>query len=224
MADVIWLVEKLQPTSQNSLGSVACREERRDAAENRERILDTAETLFVRHGVASVNMVDIAQAASVGKGTLYRHFSSKAALCIALMDKQLEGMQNTMLADLVQMRTRSTPYLEQLQHFLRGTVHFTEAHTPLLCEIQREGVLGGIKMTAPHFVWQHLTVAGLLRAAIRAGEIPACVDVEVTVAMLLAPLNAHFFAFLRNTQGLSLERVSEGLCRLVASLATMPHD
>ena len=43
-----------------------CRQERRDAAANRARILQTAENLFAQHGVANVNMADIAQAAEVG--------------------------------------------------------------------------------------------------------------------------------------------------------------
>lgn len=192
--------------------------ERRDAAENRARLLEAAETLFAERGVADVNMADIAQAAGVGKGTLYRRFSNKADLCVALMDGQLTLFQNSMLAQLREMNARQVPKLEQLQQFLVAVVHFTEVHIPLLCEVQRGGVFGGTETTAPHFIWQHMTVTGLLRAAAAAGEISPEVDLPMTVDVLLAPLTAQFFRFLRTTRGFPPERIADGLCRLLANL------
>ncbi|HLJ04371.1 MAG TPA: helix-turn-helix domain-containing protein [Solirubrobacteraceae bacterium] len=52
---------------------------RADAARNRERVLDAAHKCFAEHGV-DAQMDDIAAAAGVGVGTVYRHFSTKEAL------------------------------------------------------------------------------------------------------------------------------------------------
>jgi AcrR family transcriptional regulator len=52
---------------------------RRDAVHNRERVLAAAEQIFGEQGLeASVD--ELADAAGVGVGTLYRHFSNKQAL------------------------------------------------------------------------------------------------------------------------------------------------
>lgn len=62
-------------------------------------------------------MADIAQAAGVGKGTLYRRFTSKAELCLGLMDEQMTTFQNQMLAQFRQMTAGSVPYMTQLEFF-----------------------------------------------------------------------------------------------------------
>jgi len=57
---------------------------RRDAAENRERLLAAANQVFAEHGLAA-SVDEVAQAAGVGMGTLYRRFPSKQALIDALV-------------------------------------------------------------------------------------------------------------------------------------------
>lgn len=52
---------------------------RADAARNRERVLDAAHKCFAEQGM-DAQMDDIAAAAGVGVGTVYRHFSTKEAL------------------------------------------------------------------------------------------------------------------------------------------------
>jgi AcrR family transcriptional regulator len=57
---------------------------RQDAVHNRERVLAAAEQIFGQQGPdASVD--DLADAAGVGMGTLYRHFPTKQALVDALV-------------------------------------------------------------------------------------------------------------------------------------------
>lgn len=62
---------------------------RRDAARNRERLLDAAATAFREDGLAaSVNA--IAASAGVNVATLYRHFPTKDDLVAAVLDTILE--------------------------------------------------------------------------------------------------------------------------------------
>lgn len=200
-------------------GSV-CRQERRDAAANRARILQTAEKLFAQHGVANVNMADIAQAAGVGKGTLYRRFTNKAELCLALMDTQMVDFQNGMLARMQQMSLHGMSKMTQLDQFMDALVYFTDAHAPLLCEVQREGLLQDQepdRLELPHF-WQYMTVNGLLKAAVANGELATTLDIDYLADALLAPLKADIFYFQREARGFSLERISAGLRLLLAGL------
>jgi AcrR family transcriptional regulator len=196
------------------------RSERRDAAANRALILETAESLFAERGVANVNMADIAQAAGVGKGTLYRRFANKAELALALMDTQMREFQEAMLGRMRQQNEQGMSKLAQLDQFLDALVYFVERHNPLLCVVQSEGLLAGMgeqDLQRPHF-WQHMTIAGLLQGAIQDDELPADLDVVYVADALLATLHASLFRFQREGRGFSLERISAGLRRFVAGL------
>ncbi|MBX3056767.1 MAG: TetR/AcrR family transcriptional regulator [Anaerolineae bacterium] len=201
------------------------RAERRDAAANRSKILETAERLFAAHGVSNVNMADIAQAAGVGKGTLYRRFANKGELCLALLDTQMADFQNGMLARMQQMNMTGMPKLEQLEQFMDALIYFTDTHSPLLCEVQREGLLplDNTRLQMPHF-WQYMTVSALLRTAAAAGEIPPDLDTEYLADALLSPLKADLFQFQKNNRGFTLERISAGLRTLISGLRYAAPD
>lgn len=63
---------------------------RRDAAENRGRLLAAAVEVFNAEG-PDATVARISRAAGVGMGTLYRHFPNKEALVEALVQDQLEA-------------------------------------------------------------------------------------------------------------------------------------
>ena len=64
---------------------------RRDAQENRERILEAARRAFADRGI-DATVEDIASGAGVGVGTLYRRFPTKDALVDAVFEVHLDGM------------------------------------------------------------------------------------------------------------------------------------
>lgn len=72
---------------------------RADAQRNRERILEAARELIAEHGGA-VEMTDIAEAAGVGVGTLYRRFPDKHALVVELLREKFRGLAALMQREL----------------------------------------------------------------------------------------------------------------------------
>jgi AcrR family transcriptional regulator len=65
---------------------------RADAARNRTRVLDAARTAFAEAGL-DVGVEEIARRAGVGKGTLYRRFTTKEALVRAIFEDILEEVE-----------------------------------------------------------------------------------------------------------------------------------
>lgn len=73
------------------MSAVAQRAERADAQRNRQNVLETADRLFAERG-AAVSLNEIATAAGVGAGTVYRHFPTKDALLATVLDQRLSQL------------------------------------------------------------------------------------------------------------------------------------
>lgn len=192
---------------------------RGDAAQNRELLLETAVNLFNQHGTQNVTMADIAKAAGVGKGTLYRKFANKAELCYALMDTQLQTFQNGMIGRMRQLAEQGKSPMEMLDQFMDGVVHFTADNLPLLCQVRNGQVkTSSDSFSRPHY-WMNQTVQGLLSQAVENGEISADLDTQYTADALIAPLDAHILQ-VHLESGFTRDRISNGLRALAGSLRT----
>ena len=74
---------------------------RRDAQRNRERILTAARELFAQRGTET-SLDDIAAAADVGVGTVYRHFPTKGDLLEELFVVSIDELANYAETALIQ--------------------------------------------------------------------------------------------------------------------------
>jgi AcrR family transcriptional regulator len=73
---------------------------RETAAETRERLLDTAETLFADEGLAATSLRAITAAAGVNVAAVHYHFGSKEALLEAVFARRIAPVNRERLARL----------------------------------------------------------------------------------------------------------------------------
>ncbi len=190
------------------------RPERRDAREHRQRILQVAQHLFAQHGVHAVSMHQIAKAAGVGQGTLYRRYAHKGDLCMDLLRERHEQLQ----ADISTLFTTKAdaPALERLDGLLALSVTFLEEQGTLLSpvaftEMQETMCNEPIDMQFPPFyLWLHNLFAALLTEAVERKEL-AALDTSFTADAILVTLNPMFYSMQRHERGLSPEAVLQGL-------------
>src|SRR5205085_152133 len=62
------------------------RRTRKEALETRDRIIDAAEHVFQRKGVAHASLAEVAARAKVTRGAVYWHFKDKSELFDAMME------------------------------------------------------------------------------------------------------------------------------------------
>jgi AcrR family transcriptional regulator len=197
------------------------RTERRDAAENRRRILAAARELVAAHGVDAVSMNQIAQAAGIGPGTLYRRFAHKGLLCAALLEESAARFHGE-LAALMERRDPPAP-LATLGVVLERVVAYNEANGPLLGAVADAawGERRAIVYDGPFYGWLHHIVSTLLGRAVAAGECRA-LDTAWFADALLAPLAIDLYLFQRRVRGFESGRIAAATRQLVAELRLSP--
>lgn len=183
--------------------------ERVDAARNRLKILAAAEQLFAERGIEHVSVDDVARAACVGKGTIYRRFGDRAGLALALLGEQERAFQDQLIRGAAPLGP-GAPALDRLAAFGESYLDVLEEHADLLAAAEAGGGWrGGVGPVA--FYRTHLTVL-LTEAA------PQC-DPAVASALLLHNLSPALFLHLRRVEGMPLERLKSAWRRQVAGWA-----
>src|SRR6202167_2833347 len=102
-------------------------QERGDAARNRALLLKAARTLVAKRGADAVTMDDIAAAAGVGKGTLFRRFGSRAGLMMVLLDEDERANQQAFMFGPPPLGPDAPP-LDRLPVFWRDRLRFAPTH------------------------------------------------------------------------------------------------
>jgi AcrR family transcriptional regulator len=174
------------------------RRERSDAARNRARVLEAAERLLAAGGGPKVTMEQIAAAAGVGKGTLYRRYPDVPSIALALLDEHERRLQDAILRGPPPLGPGPPPG-ERLSAFYGAMVDLLEHHGHLALA----GETGERRYRTGAYVAWALHVSVLLEEAGIRGH-PALTDA------LLAPLAPDVFANQRSS-GLTAAQIAGDL-------------
>ena len=145
-------------------------QKRADAQRNEQALLAAAAAVFVTSGV-DAPVRDIAAAAGVGMGTIYRHFPTRADLVVAVYRHQVEACAE---AGPVLLANGGSPHAA-LGQWVNLFVDFLVTKHGLAAVLQPDSV--GFDALHVYFLDRLVPVcAQLLAAAAEAGEISADID------------------------------------------------
>ncbi len=146
------------------------RQKRADAQRNEQALLAAAAAVFVTSGVEAP-MRDIAAAAGVGMGTIYRHFPTRADLVVAVYRHQVEACAE---AGPALLANGGSPHAA-LGQWVNLFVDFLVTKHGLAAVLQPDSV--GFDALHAYFLDRLVPVcAQLLDAAVQAGEISTDID------------------------------------------------
>jgi AcrR family transcriptional regulator len=176
---------------------------RADAARNQAKVLAAAAELFATRGAADVTMDDIAKAAGVGRGTLYRRYPDRASIAVALLDQHEKDLQTRLVAGPPPLGPGAPP-AARLTAFYDAMLDLLDRHVHLVL---------GTEVGASRFA---TGAYGFWRAHVRSllTDVP---DPDALVDVLLAPLAPDVFAYQRSL-GVDLDRLRSALAALAAGV------
>lgn len=192
------------------------RTERADAARNRIAILRAAELLIAASGDGQVSMDEIASAAGVGKGTLFRRFGDRDNLLLELFEQVAEDWEATVLPRL---GDGSIPAAERVARFMADLFDgIVMPARPILRA-----------MTRGHFTQrrfeQHLRWQQALAAAVH--DANPGLNAEFVAHSLLSLPRADYIDLLNERIGLRDEEIRAGLIDVAYATVTgapIPDD
>jgi AcrR family transcriptional regulator len=148
--------------------------------------------------VESVTMDALADAAGVGKGTVFRRFENRAGLMAALVDEFELDWQAAVLSGPPPLGPGAPP-LDRLLAMGRSRMELNLTHALLLeaAGWQHAGGQGAQSFIAMHV--RHLLT-----------ELGVAGDLQVIATVILAPLHARLLQQQIDNEGLDLDRIHAG--------------
>jgi AcrR family transcriptional regulator len=142
----------------------------------RERLLEAAARVFLKHGYTGASMDQVRQAAGVSNGSLYHHFPTKAQLADALYVDTLHDFHASLLAT-ISAASREVTAEAGVKGLVRAHIQWVVRHpgrAALLHKLRRDGEVTdaseGVSAANAHAFgalkeWvRHKTDAGEMRA------------------------------------------------------------
>ena len=164
------------PRIDTPAATAPARTQRADARRNRERIVSAAREQFAAHGL-DAQMDQIARAAGVGVGTVYRHFPTKESLLEALAQKRFDAK-----AEAAREALQIEDPWEGFVHFMTSATRITSGdlalseamgQLPGLCREAAERA--GLRELVAELV-ERAHASGQLRTDIKPDDIPSIIS------------------------------------------------
>ncbi|GAA3541740.1 TetR/AcrR family transcriptional regulator [Nonomuraea rosea] len=162
----------------------------------RDVILDAAATVMAERGLANVTTRQIAQAAGFTEAALYKHFSNKADLLVAVMRERSPGF--TPLAQALNARAGTGTVADNLAGVARAAIALYSKGFPMFASmfadpatlaVHKEELLH--QGTGPHKANE--AVAAYLRAEQKLGRLRPEADVTAAAGLLLGACFQYAF-------------------------------
>lgn len=189
-------------------GAGAARSRRVDAARNQGKVLDAAERLFARDGVERVTMQAVAKEAGVGVGTLYRGFTDKAGLAMALLGERERQFQELMISGPPPLGPGAEP-VDRLTAFVAGYTELVAEQLELVL-LSQTAAPGARFRSGAHALWRTHC-----RYLLDLGGAPSP---ELRADVLLAALSGEMIAQWLTEQDRDVAEISEAMAGLARSL------
>lgn len=188
---------------------------RKDALENRQKILTIVRNLLDKQDLEQINMKQIANTADIGIGTLYRNYENKSALAMDLVYDDMEAFIVQSEHDLQKNNVENN---NQFKIILTNYLNFREKNMSLLNQVENNAKQVSIFYQSD----LHQKLVNIFKQAINELN-PHSNAQELTFKadMLIAMLKSDVYSFERNSRNLSQNKILDNIINLFKWVLTI---
>ena len=182
----------------------------------RERLVESTRALLWERGYVGTSPKAIQQHAGAGQGSMYHHFTGKAALAREALDRTAAAQRERAEAVLGGSGTaleRLAGYLRRDRDVLRGC--------PVGRHAQDPDVVADPALRAPladTFGWLRERLAQIVAQGQRAGELPAGLDPEAVAAAVVATVQGGYVLARSTGDPAAFTAATEGAVQMLTAL------
>jgi AcrR family transcriptional regulator len=163
--------------------------ERADAARNRRAILRATEELLATHGLEHVSMDRVAQAAGVGKGTVFHRFGNREGLMRAVVEERVRSFSAALESGPPPLGPGAPP-AARLAAFFDALVELAIKNVRVMAAFEQAST---DRLNSPIYLSWHAHVSGLLADA------APSLDADLIAHLLLGSLHSDLMLHLLRT-------------------------
>ena len=176
--------------------------------EARERILQQAETMFLRNGIKGVSMDDIAVTLSMSKKTLYKAFANKDGIVQAAMSSHLSKVR----ADGTRIGSGAVNAVQKMVLFARwADAQFNEVHPSIVHDLRKFHPVTWAWFQEHQYTFLLAQLIHNLRRGIREGVFRPNFDVGILARLHLGQVERVFNPELYPPDQFSAVRIHQSL-------------
>lgn len=186
-----------------------------EESDRHERILSAATSVFTRRGFDRATVDEIAESASVAKGSIYHHFKDKEHLFREVYEAVVEDDVSAALA-APRPRAPAIERVEAVIDVLGQRLNYLSTFQPLVLELWASAARNHLAvarlLSAGHRRWHDL-IQNILEKGRGQGEFSPSLDTDAAATLILATMNGVILdpRFGQNAALRKLQKIKHGL-------------
>jgi AcrR family transcriptional regulator len=184
-----------------------------DKEQKKAEILQIAMQVFARKGVVKTKMIDIAQAAGIGKGTIYEYFRSKEEIFTEAFNSMFSAIDSSII-DSIATVTDPVEKLDRLVEVsLQGFISENREFAGIMMDFWAEGIRNKdeklLDILALHDIYSkyRTLITGILTEGIEKGVFRN-VDMHSLSAIMIASLDGLLLQWIMDRELFDMKQVS----------------
>lgn len=189
-----------------------------DKEAKKHEILTAAMQVFAKKGVANTKMSDVAEAAGIGKGTIYEYYENKDDIFAEAFHHFMDVMENNMAKRLFKIQDP----VKKLKEMIKSWVDAMKSHSfefmEILMDFWAEGVRHKEKTTVfdlkKMYDEYRAMVAAILEDGISRGSIRK-VNTKVMASIIIGSIDGMMLQWILDHDVFDLDEAADVLCKTI---------